>query len=120
MLSMTNGCMHSKLQAQLASKENDHRKQIAQLQTQQTAKDSEHQKQLVQVRKGAEAEAERVQRRKDAEMADLRATISRLEVDVLKVLSPLHVWMTLAYAHSHSGTEKQNSRTARVARTEHS
>ncbi|KAL6412875.1 Intracellular protein transport protein USO1 [Ilyonectria robusta] len=73
-----------KLQAQLASKENDHRRQIAQLQTQQTAKDSEHQKQLVQARKGAEAEAERVQRRKDAEMADLRATISRLEVDVLK------------------------------------
>ncbi|KAH6997050.1 p115 like vesicle tethering protein [Ilyonectria destructans] len=73
-----------KLQAQLASKENDRRKQIAQLQTQQTAKDSEHQKQLVQARKGAEAEAERVQRRKDAEMADLRATISRLEVDVLK------------------------------------
>ncbi|KAH7134831.1 p115 like vesicle tethering protein [Dactylonectria estremocensis] len=73
-----------KLQAQLASKENDHRKQLAQLQTQQTAKDGEHQKQLVQTRKAAEAEAERSQRRKDAEMADLRATISRLEVDVLK------------------------------------
>ncbi|KAF7549994.1 hypothetical protein G7Z17_g6014 [Cylindrodendrum hubeiense] len=74
-----------KLQAQLASKENDHRKQLAQLQTQQTTKDGEHQNQLVQARKTAEVEAERVQRRKDAEMADLRATISRLEVDVLKV-----------------------------------
>ncbi|KAK7398750.1 Vesicle-mediated ER to Golgi transport protein [Neonectria punicea] len=73
-----------KLQTQLASKENDHRKQLAQLQTQQTAKEGEFQKQLVQARKAAEAEAERVQRRKDAEMADLRATIGRLEVDVLK------------------------------------
>ena len=69
----------------MASKENDHRKQIAQLQSQQSSKDIEHQKQLVHARKAAEAEAERLHRRKDAEMADLRATISRLEVDLLKV-----------------------------------
>ncbi|KAH6888760.1 p115 like vesicle tethering protein [Thelonectria olida] len=73
-----------KIQSQVASKENDHRKQIAQLQSQQSSKDIEHQKQLVHARKAAEAEAERLHRRKDAEMADLRATISRLEVDLLK------------------------------------
>jgi hypothetical protein len=76
---------NSKIQSQVASKENDHRKQIAQLQMQQSSKDNEHQKQLVHARKAAEAETERLHRRKDAEMADLRATISRLEVDLLKV-----------------------------------
>ncbi|KAJ3462743.1 hypothetical protein MRS44_007529 [Fusarium solani] len=91
-----------KLQGQMAAKENDHRKQLAQVQTQQAARDgdhqkqlaqlkaqqtameNEHQKQLAQARKAAEADAERIQRRTDAEIADLKATISRLEVDIMK------------------------------------
>ncbi|KAI5862272.1 p115 like vesicle tethering protein [Durotheca rogersii] len=48
------------------------------------AKEAEAQRQLEQVRKSAETEAARAQRRWDAEMADLRATISRLEVDLMK------------------------------------
>ncbi|CAM1509246.1 Fc.00g029850.m01.CDS01 [Cosmosporella sp. VM-42] len=74
-----------KLQGQHAAEDADHKKQVAQLQAQQIARDSDHQKQLVQARKMAEAEAERLQRRTEAEKADLRATISRFEVDLIKV-----------------------------------
>ncbi|KAI2615169.1 p115 like vesicle tethering protein [Hypoxylon sp. NC1633] len=45
---------------------------------------AELQRQLDYVRKTAESEAARIQRRTDAELADLRATISRLEVDIMK------------------------------------
>ncbi|KAI1262336.1 p115 like vesicle tethering protein [Xylariaceae sp. FL1019] len=48
------------------------------------AKEAELQRQLEYVRKTAEADAARVLRRSEAEMADLRATISRLEVDIMK------------------------------------
>ncbi|KAI1099091.1 p115 like vesicle tethering protein [Jackrogersella minutella] len=47
-------------------------------------KQLELQRQFDYVRKTAEAEATRSQRRSEAEMADLRATISRLEVDLMK------------------------------------
>ena len=42
-------------------------------------------KEMDQIRKRAESETEKVQRRSEAEMADLRATISRLEVDSMRV-----------------------------------
>ncbi|KAM5380419.1 hypothetical protein ACJZ2D_003521 [Fusarium nematophilum] len=74
----------AQLQAQQAARDNEHQKQIAQLQAKQTAQEADHQKQLAQARKAAEADAERIQRRTDAEMADLKATISRLEVDLMK------------------------------------
>lgn len=47
-------------------------------------KEEEFQRQFEYMKKTAEAEAARVQRRAEAEMADLRATISRLEVDIMK------------------------------------
>jgi CHASE1-domain containing sensor protein len=50
-----------------------------------TAKEAELQRRIDYARKTAEAEAARIQRRADADMADLRATISRLEVDLMKV-----------------------------------
>lgn len=49
------------------------------------AKEAEMQRQLDYVRKNSEGEVIRVQRRSEAEKADLRATISRLEVDIMKV-----------------------------------
>ena len=49
------------------------------------AKDADHQHDLTQVRKTAQAETDRAQLRIEAETADLRATISRLEVDLIKV-----------------------------------
>ncbi|KAI1816645.1 p115 like vesicle tethering protein [Poronia punctata] len=54
------------------------------LRAENASKEAELQRQIEYVRKTAEAEAARVQRRADAEMADLRATISRLEVDLMK------------------------------------
>ncbi|KAK1719931.1 p115 like vesicle tethering protein [Colletotrichum lupini] len=59
-------------------------------QARQTAKaqaasqSEEHRKQLEQVRKTAESDADRVRHRAEADMADLKATISRLEVDLMK------------------------------------
>ncbi|KAI3327541.1 p115 like vesicle tethering protein [Xylariaceae sp. AK1471] len=57
---------------------------VESLRAENTAKEAELQRQIDYVRKTAEAEAARVQRRAEAEMADLRATISRLEVDLMK------------------------------------
>ncbi|RYC65307.1 hypothetical protein CHU98_g951 [Xylaria longipes] len=54
------------------------------LRVEHNTKEAELQRQIEYVRKNAEAEAARVQRRAEAEMADLRATISRLEVDLMK------------------------------------
>ncbi|KAI1636189.1 p115 like vesicle tethering protein [Biscogniauxia mediterranea] len=84
-----------KIEAQQRSKDEAHRKQLEASQREAAAaaesihaeyrvKESEMQRQLEYVRKTAEAETARVQRRSEAEMADLRATISRLEVDLMK------------------------------------
>ncbi|KAI8299809.1 Intracellular protein transport protein USO1 [Colletotrichum sp. SAR11_59] len=48
------------------------------------AQSEEHHKQLEHARKTAENDAERVRHRAEADMADLKATISRLEVDLMK------------------------------------
>ncbi|CCF35377.1 hypothetical protein CH063_01294 [Colletotrichum higginsianum] len=65
------------------------RKQIDQAQeiakTQAASQLEEHRKQLEQARKTAESDADRVRHRAEADMADLKATISRLEVDLMKV-----------------------------------
>lgn len=55
------------------------------LRVEHNTKEAELRRQISYVRKTAEADAARVQRRAEAEMADLRATISRLEVDLMKV-----------------------------------
>ncbi|KZL78991.1 intracellular protein transport protein [Colletotrichum incanum] len=44
----------------------------------------EHRRQLEQARKTAESDADRVRHRAEADVADLKATISRLEVDLMK------------------------------------
>ncbi|KAI1110133.1 p115 like vesicle tethering protein [Nemania sp. NC0429] len=84
-----------KLEAQQQSRVNAHQFQLEAAQKEATAamellrvehsnKEAELQRQMDYVRKTAEADAARVQRRAEAEMADLRATISRLEVDLMK------------------------------------
>ncbi|KAL6887819.1 p115 like vesicle tethering protein [Trichoderma evansii] len=65
------------LQKQLDAKER-------QLQTQLSAKDQNLQTQLSQAQKAHEVEAERAKQKAEAEVADLRATASRLEVDLMK------------------------------------
>lgn len=93
---------------QLSLKDNEHQKQVAlalaqarktaeteaktqsdQYKKQSTAKESEFQAQLAQLRKTNITETERLQRRTEAETADLKATISRLEVDLMKVRTTL-------------------------------
>lgn len=62
----------------MAGAQETHEKQVKQL-------NDTHQAELVKAKSSATLEAERQQRRAEAEAADLRATISRLEVDLMKV-----------------------------------
>jgi hypothetical protein len=55
------------------------------IRAEQGRKEQELRRQLEQARKAGDLEAERLQRRAEADMADLKATISRLEVDIMKV-----------------------------------
>lgn len=77
-------------QRQLEAAQKDAAAAIESLRAEHNVKEAELQRQIEYVRKTAEAEATRVQRRAEAEMADLRATISRLEVDLMKVCGIVH------------------------------
>ncbi|KAL1881968.1 hypothetical protein VTK73DRAFT_3297 [Phialemonium thermophilum] len=61
-----------------------HDEELAKLRTQHSQREQDLEKQIESARKAAASEAEKVHRRVEAEKADLRATISRLEVDVMK------------------------------------
>ncbi|KAF5510336.1 Intracellular protein transport protein USO1 [Colletotrichum siamense] len=65
-----------------------HKEEIDRIQkevkAQVAAQSEEHRKELEHARKTAENDAERVRHRAEADMADLKATISRLEVDLMK------------------------------------
>ncbi|KAI6780303.1 Intracellular protein transport protein-like protein [Emericellopsis cladophorae] len=69
-----------KLTTQISEKD----KELSKLREQLKSKDTELDEKVAQVKKTAETEAERLQRRTEAEVADLKATISRLEVDLMK------------------------------------
>ncbi|GAW25197.1 putative intracellular protein transport protein [Rosellinia necatrix] len=71
-------------QKQLEAAQKDAAAAMESLRVEHNTKEAELQRQIDYVRKTTEAEATRVQRRAEAEMADLRATISRLEVDLMK------------------------------------
>jgi len=62
-----------------------HEEAIGKIRTERQLEKAELQRQIEYTRKAAESEAGRVQLRTEAEMADLRATNSRLEVDLMKV-----------------------------------
>lgn len=72
-------------QAELESARQAAQREVETLAREHRAQDAETQRQLEYVRKTADSEIARVQRRAEAELADLRATISRLEVDLMKV-----------------------------------
>jgi hypothetical protein len=55
------------------------------LRTAQTRLAEEHQKELEHLRKTLEANAERIRQRGEAETADLRSNIKKLEADIIKV-----------------------------------
>lgn len=79
------------------------------------AKSEEHHKQLKHARKTAENDAERVRHRAEADMADLKATISRLEVDLMKVRLLMLVRCP-DYDLPMLGQEDQNARDAGTPR----
>ncbi|GJC82421.1 intracellular protein transport protein USO1 [Colletotrichum liriopes] len=63
-------------------KQADQAQQAAKAQA--ASQQEEHRKHLEQARKAAESDADRVRHRAEADIADLKATISRLEVDLMK------------------------------------
>jgi intracellular protein transport protein USO1 len=67
-----------------------HEQELSSLRAEYGHREQEMRRQLEQVRKAGELEFERLQRRAEADMADLKATISRLEVDIMKVIWKLH------------------------------
>lgn len=73
-----------KIQKEHRLKEEQVQKQIESVRKEHSAKEAQLHQQIEAVRKAAESDAERVRRRSEAEKADLKATISRLEVDLMK------------------------------------
>lgn len=80
-----NGKQLAAAKAAVATAEAEHEKKVASLKAALAAKDSEAQNGLAEVQKAAKAELEHAKRRTDAEIADLRATISSLEASFQKV-----------------------------------
>ncbi|KAI8201219.1 Intracellular protein transport protein USO1 [Colletotrichum sp. SAR 10_66] len=72
------------LRSQLAEKDQALQEAQKEVKAQVAAQSEEHRKELEHARKTAENDAERVRHRAEADMADLKATISRLEVDLMK------------------------------------
>lgn len=70
---------------QLRLKEEEHQKQLAFKDEQRTREVEEVRKQTQEGHRRRQSEADRSSRRAEAEKADLKATISRLEVDLMKV-----------------------------------
>ncbi|SPQ27398.1 f06b110f-e45c-47cc-8731-942e9589b5c3 [Thermothielavioides terrestris] len=71
-------------QAAAEAQQRAHAQEVAAQQARQRAREEELQRAAEGARRAAEQEAERARRRAEAERADLRATISRLEVDLMK------------------------------------
>ncbi|KAJ4386987.1 Vesicle-mediated ER to Golgi transport protein [Neurospora sp. IMI 360204] len=69
---------------QLESLKRDHQTKLESFQRDHTTKESQLLAQIETARKTAEQETERAARRFEAEKADLKATISRMEVDLMK------------------------------------
>jgi len=80
---------HDKQLAQLKtehkSREDELTREMAQLKIEHKSRQEELTRAMEAVKKAVEQESERAKRRWEAESADLRATISRLEVEVMKV-----------------------------------
>ncbi|PHH71896.1 hypothetical protein CDD82_6280 [Ophiocordyceps australis] len=72
------------LQREWSAKEAELEKRLVDMGAEAVAREAAHQADLASKQQSALAEAERIQLRSEAEVADLRATISRLEADVMK------------------------------------
>lgn len=83
------------LSQEQSAKEADHEREIVLVRAQLAARESQLQTDLAQAQKSAHSEVERVRLRADAEAADLKASVNRLEVDLMKVSSvgSTHFWL---------------------------
>lgn len=70
--------------------------------------EEDHSRQMEQAQRQAKADAERVQMRSEAEIADFRATISRLEVDLVKVNSQYVSFVTMRTDSVLTGKQSQD------------
>ncbi|TWU78936.1 hypothetical protein ED733_007999 [Metarhizium rileyi] len=76
---------HLRMLAQeYSTKEADKERHIASMRAQLSARETQHQNELAQAQQSAHSEIERVRLRTDTEVADLKASINRLEVDLMK------------------------------------
>ncbi|CAI4211765.1 unnamed protein product [Parascedosporium putredinis] len=75
---------HEKYRREAAISRQGYDEEMRQLRLAQQRMEDEHKRQIEQLRHLADVETERHRRRAEAEIADLRAAISRLEVDLLR------------------------------------
>lgn len=75
----------SALQELQAARDVEHERRIVSMKAEYADMEASHQDKLARARQVAQAEVEHMRVRTDAEFTDLRATISRLEVDLAKV-----------------------------------
>jgi cell division septum initiation protein DivIVA len=70
-----------------------HQEELGKIEQQGLRKAEEAARELESIRRSAQSEAERLQRTAEADRADFKATISRLEVDLMRV-SPQGLFTT--------------------------
>lgn len=68
-----------------SSKETEYEKKLSSIKAAMAAKDLDVERQLGEARKAAQVEVDHSQRRHEAEIADLRASVSSLEASLQKV-----------------------------------
>ena len=91
-------------------------RELASLKAQLSAKDVHRNADLEDAKKNAQLEIERVQLRSEAEVADLRASLNRLGVDLTKVRTLIFVFERGKPDAFLTDDQKQSSRTAELTR----
>lgn len=79
-------------QSAFSSREAEYEKKLASMKAAIAAKDTDTERQLAEAKEAAQAEADHYKRRNEAEIADLRATISSLEASLQKVWIAALIW----------------------------
>jgi hypothetical protein len=104
-----------KVDISISKLKEQHEEELKKLQQQRRLKEGELARQIESIRRAAQSEAEGVQRRAEAEKADLKATISRLEVELMRVglVEAVHkepVWLIGLVTFRPTRTERKSSK----------
>lgn len=83
------------LSLQQTGKDADYERHIATVKAQFASSEIQHKNELSQAQEAARSEVERIQLRAEAEAANLKASINRLEVDLIKVYHATLLWKFL-------------------------